>query len=285
MPNRFAPPQAQFRLPFELPDEPSAARPEMPPPTDPPVQGGDGNPTRLPAPTVALPDAGLSMAAPPPVRFVRHPRARRYVVRVLPDGSVRVTMPRRGSMRDAEAFLAKSRTWVARQREKLRARPPASARGLADGDLLLLRGVPTRVRIDRSGERARLVVGVLHAPLAAPPSGDLRPLVVRLLRAVAARELPIRLRELAARHQLAVSRVTVRDQRSRWGSCARSGNISLNWRLLQMPAEVADYVLVHELMHLREANHSQRFWRLVHQACPGHLEARRWLSRHGRTLL
>jgi hypothetical protein len=223
-------------------------------------------------------------APEPPVRFVRHPRARRFVIRVLADGAVRVTLPRSGSRGDAEAFLAKSHGWIARQRAKLRAGAHPRAGALGEGDPLLLRGVPTRVRLERAGHRTRLTVGDLHALLSADPPGDLRPIVSRVLRAAAARELPPRLRELAERHRLVVNRVTVRDQRSRWGSCARSGNISLNWRLIQMPAEVRDYVLVHELMHLREANHSARFWRHVAQACPWHLEARRWLAREGRAL-
>ena len=76
------------------------------------------------------------------------------------------------------------------------------------------------------------------------------------LRRVAREELEPRLRELAAAHDLAPGRVSIRNQRSRWGSCARDGNIALNFRLVQMPPAVRDYVLLHELMHLRQQNHS-----------------------------
>jgi hypothetical protein len=117
------------------------------------------------------------------------------------------------------------------------------------------------------------------------PGIDLRPVAIAMLRALAQRELPGQLLALAAEHGLTVTRVTIRNQRSRWGSCSTSGSISLNWRLVQMPPEVRDYVLVHELMHLREANHSRRFWRHVARACPWHLEARRWLDREGKALL
>ena len=78
--------------------------------------------------------------------------------------------------------------------------------------------------------------------------------------------------------------VTIRNQRSRWGSCARNGNITLNFRLVQMPAHVRDYVLLHELMHIRQQNHSRRFWRLVEAVCPGFRDAERWLRTTGRTL-
>jgi predicted metal-dependent hydrolase len=77
----------------------------------------------------------------------------------------------------------------------------------------------------------------------------------------------------------------VRDQRSRWGSCSRSGSITLNWRLVQMPPFVRDYIVIHELMHRREMNHSPRFWRHVAAACPRHLEARKWLRTEGKKLL
>ena len=106
----------------------------------------------------------------------------------------------------------------------------------------------------------------------------------RVLGSCAAEELPGRLLRLAAAHGLAVARVTVRNQRSRWGSCSRDGNIALNWRLLQMPTAVCDYVLLHELMHLREPNHSPRFWAHVAGVCPDYAEARVWLRAEGLAL-
>ena len=112
-----------------------------------------------------------------------------------------------------------------------------------------------------------------------------RPVAVdRELRARAAKELPPQLLALAAQHGLAVSRVSIRNQRSRWGSCSPRGHISLNFRLLLMPAEVREYILIHELMHMRQANHSIRFWRLVEAACPRFREAERWLRANGPSL-
>ena len=93
-----------------------------------------------------------------------------------------------------------------------------------------------------------------------------------------------RLLELAIRHGLAVSRVSVRNQRSRWGSCGRDGHICLNWQLVLMPASIRDYVLIHELMHLRRMDHSPAYWRLVADACPDYRSARDWLRRHGPSL-
>jgi predicted metal-dependent hydrolase len=110
------------------------------------------------------------------------------------------------------------------------------------------------------------------------------PHVEQDLKARAHRELPPRLLALAAAHGLTVGRITIRDQRSRWGSCSAKGHIALNYRLMLMPDSVRDYILVHELMHLRQPDHSRRFWRLVEAACPGFRDAERWLRRHGSSL-
>jgi predicted metal-dependent hydrolase len=93
----------------------------------------------------------------------------------------------------------------------------------------------------------------------------------------ARRELPPRLLALAAELGLSVARISVRNQKWRWGSCSRSGHICLNWRLVDMPDWVRDYVMVHELMHLRRMDHSRRFWKLVAAACPDYQRARAWL--------
>jgi predicted metal-dependent hydrolase len=105
------------------------------------------------------------------------------------------------------------------------------------------------------------------------------------LRAVAVRELVPRCLELAARHGIHVARVVVRNQKSRWGSCSPRRVIALNWRLIQMPDHVCEYVLIHELMHLRQPNHSRKFWREVDAVCPVWRESERWLRKHGRELL
>ncbi len=106
----------------------------------------------------------------------------------------------------------------------------------------------------------------------------------RALRERARAELPARLHEIAAERGLAVAGVSIRNQRTRWGSCGRDGHISLNWRLVLMPPDVRDYVLIHELMHLRRLDHSPAFWKLVAAACPGYRDARQWLRQNGPAL-
>ena len=168
--------------------------------------------------------------------FVRHRWARRYILRVLDDGTLRVTLPRWGSKREAQAFVETSASWIARQRQRASARP-----------------------------------AIVH-----PNEAELRRRAVK--------ELPPALLALAAVHGITVSRVSVRNQRSRWGACSTRGSITLNWRLILVPDFAREYVMVHELMHRRELNHSERFWRHVAAACPRHKEARRWLLTEGQRL-
>jgi predicted metal-dependent hydrolase len=175
----------------------------------------------------------MSAISSPEFEFVRHPRARRYVIRVRPDGSVRITLPRWGSKRQAEAFAEEQRPWIERQRSRLTS--------------------------DRTIE-----------PLYPPDA-------IAGFRRLARRQLPERLLQLAAQHGLTVSRISVRNQKWRWGSCSPSGHICLNWRLVLMPDFVREYVLIHELMHLKRLDHSPKFWKLVAAACPQCQAARSWL--------
>ena len=199
-----------------------------------PAEVGTDPSTGIDAPAVTLPVTRGS-GSPVEFHFVRHHRARRYVLRIDGEGRARVTIPRGGSKRAATAFGLRHLDWIAAQRTRLR-----------------------RLALDPDERRQ--------------------------LRGRAAVELPARLLELAARHGLAVERVSVRNQRTRWGSCGPNGRISLNWRLVRMPVWVSDYVMIHELMHLKRLDHSAEYWRLVAAACPAYATARRWLRDHGPSL-
>lgn len=180
----------------------------------------------------------------PVLVFVRHPRARRYVIRITDEGAVRVTVPRWGSKRAGAAFAESQRGWIARQ-------------------------------LERFAHEGRL------ASEAPQEAHDERRARERALTIRAKQELPPRLMELAARFGLTVTRISIRNQKWRWGSCSRGGHICLNWRLVAMPEEVRDYVLIHELMHLKRMDHSPAFWKLVGAACPEYKKARAWLRSHG----
>jgi len=216
------------------------------------------------------------------LRFVRNPRARRYILRLRPDGGARVTVPRGGSLGEARRFAERNTAWLEQQllRQALR---PARPEPWAAGTEISFRGERVRLEAGANGEGGLVRFG--GAAVSVPDgTGDLRPIIERCLRQLAAQELPVRVLELAALHHLPVRRITVRNQRSRWGSCSRRGTISLNWRLVQTPVFVRDYLVLHELAHLKEMNHSRRFWDEVARLCPGFREAERWLKQHSRLL-
>jgi predicted metal-dependent hydrolase len=222
-------PRMQFALPFDAPSNESNLAPAVDAILAP------GGVASLAPEREASVTAGGEAPFASAIYFIRHRRAKRYLLRVDQDGRVRVTIPRGGSRREAEAFAARHEDWVARQRS--RQAPPL---------------LPTDER-RRHREQARA-------------------------------ELPPRLLQLAALHGLDVRRVSIRSQKTRWGSCGRDAHICLNWRLVLMPEWVRDYVLIHELMHLRRLDHSPQYWKLVSAAFPRYREARQWLRQNGPSL-
>ena len=214
------------------------------------------------------------------IEFVRVRKARRYILRVRPDGTLRVTIPRGGSRVEALDFLRRHVAWIARERARVRCeRAPVT---WTHGSIVLFDGVAHTIHIDGSTGRPAACYADRSVPVES--TGDVREAIEHDLRQAARERLVPRLYELAGRLGLEVTRVTIRNQRSRWGSCSRSGAIALNFRLVQMPPSVRDYVLIHELMHLKQQNHGRRFWSLVEKACPAFREAERWLRREGRGL-
>ncbi len=230
-----------------------------------------------------MPLTGALLSHSGGVVFVRHRRARRYILRVLPDGTLRVTLPRWGVKREAQAFIEASRHWIAQQRGRQRA-PVLAPEPCGDVTRILVDGRHAIVRVERHPDGDRLWCDDALILARSSLGNDTRAIVHGWLRHRARRELPEMLLSLAAAQGIVVPRISVRDQRSRWGACSPTGTISLNWRLIQAPPFVREYVLLHELMHRRELNHSRRFWRLVDACCPRHAEARQWLRQEGKAL-
>jgi hypothetical protein len=213
-----------------------------------------------------------------PIHYRRHGRARNYVMRLQTNISVVVTIPRNGTKKFAREFVASRKSWLEKQWRILKARnvPPQILR---PGMEILLHGLPVALEIGQRDARWELRFGPERTPLV-NPEGNLRPALENHLHNLARTCLVHRVQELAARHSSKVRRIVVRNQKSRWGSCSYNGTISLNWRLIQLPEQVRDYIIVHELMHLRELNHSPRFWAEVAKACPDYQAAEEWLKQN-----
>jgi hypothetical protein len=207
----------------------------------------------------------------------RHKTARRYILRVPDAKHVRVTIPRYGSVSAALAFADKQRAWIAQQLAQRRAAEALQQR--VNKTHIMYHGELWPLQIEASSRSPTVCIGDRSITIQGAIE-NFNALLDRSLMALARIELPQRTHELSQMHKIPVARISVRNQRSRWGSCSRNRNISLNWRLNQLPTFVSDYVIVHELMHCLEMNHSRRFWQLVEDAYPDFSRARYWLRNH-----
>lgn len=224
----------------------------------------------------------VNEATRPSLIFIRSPRARSYRLTLRKDGVVVATIPPRGTETEARYFVQQHQGWLARARAR-HARRPRAAEIWTVGTAILWRGELTEIRDAAGGDRPRVCLAA-DVFQVATLAGDLRAALEKQFLRRAKIELPARTWELAAETAAEVKKATVRNQRSRWGSCSASGTISLNWRLVQAPENVRDYIIYHELAHLWEMNHSDRFWAKVEQVCPAWREAERWLKHSGSLL-
>ncbi|MGD9694868.1 MAG: M48 family metallopeptidase [Thermoleophilia bacterium] len=216
---------------------------------------------------------------PFPCLVVRRRGVRRMTLRVS-DAGVRLTVPPQVRSAQIDAFLRARRDWV---RDRLAEIGPAGA-GLADGDRLALLDGELLLDVTRRPGRARARRDGAVLGVALADDADLDAVVERWYRAAAARELGVRADAAARRLGADVAGVTVRDTRSRWGSCSSAGRLSFSWRLLLAPEAVLDYVVVHEACHLVRPDHSPAFWALVREQMPGYEVPRRWLRDEGARL-
>lgn len=219
----------------------------------------------------------ISIAGDPPisVQVRRSARARRLTLRVSQlDGRVTLSAPPRTRARVLEAFVAERAGWI-RQHLARQAAPLV----LGPGASLPIEGRPHELVAGRV-RAPRLEPGQITLPEGRPTGPGLKALVKALARD--------RLAPLAEGYARQLDRkmtaISLRDPRSRWGSCSGAGRLMFSWRLIMAPPEVAAYVAAHEAAHLVEMNHSPAFWALVEQICPDWRARRDWLHEHGASL-
>jgi predicted metal-dependent hydrolase len=218
-----------------------------------------------------------------PVRLRRHRQARRYTLRIdAPSREVVLTMPPRGSVREAKEFAQKHGGWIAARLKRL---PQAAP--FAHGTDVPLRGVSHRI-LHRRGERGTVWIETSlcgeRRLCVAGDSAHVNRRISDFLKREAARDLAQASRRYAGELGVAIKRISVRDQSSRWGSCSNTGVLSFSWRLVLAPSFVLDYLAAHEVCHLVELNHSPRFWRLIKRLYPDFERAKTWLDVHGADL-
>lgn len=213
-----------------------------------------------------------------PLELSRHPRARRITLRLNPAGDgVRLVLPRRTPVQEAIDFAERNAGWILKHLEKVPARIP-----FAHGAVIPFLGEDHVIAHD---PEARL--GVVRAGRVIRASGlpeHLPRRVEDFLKREARVEIGTRARDKAAQVDRRVGRLSLRDTRSRWGSCNSDGDLSFSWRLILAPEHVLDYVVAHEVAHMVHLNHSPRFWKLAGKLSQDMPAATAWLERHGAQL-
>jgi predicted metal-dependent hydrolase len=211
-----------------------------------------------------------------------NPRARRFIVKVDPaTGEVSVVAPSSRSFERALDFARKEKDWIAGRLADV----PDPVH-LELGSTVMLKGVEHMIRpgegkvapvwIDREAARPTIRVG------GRPEHASRR--LIDWLKREARRKIDERVADYAAALGVRPKRITIRDTSSRWGSCSSARSLSFSWRLVLAPPAVLDYVVAHEVAHLRELNHKPRFWRLVELLVPDIEKSQAWLSEHGALL-
>ncbi len=215
-------------------------------------------------------------------------RARRVSLRIREAGLVEVVVPMHLVMPPPETVLKRHAAWIFRTFDRLRRSGGiAGERPVGEGSRILFLGAERTIRILRDVRRRPLVTlteSEMIVFLTPESPEDIRPFLERWLRKQAESIIPVRVSRLNEEWKFRYSSITVRNQRTRWGSCSRKGALSFNWRLVILPMEVADYLICHELAHLKYLDHSARFWNLVETIFPSFRQSERWLRRHGRSL-
>lgn len=213
-----------------------------------------------------------------PLELSRHPRARRITLRLNPAGDgVRMVLPRRTPIAEAISFAEQNRGWILKHLEKVPARIPFVAGAvipILGQDHVILHDPAARCGVTRGDGEVRAAGLAEHLPRRI---GD-------FLKREARAEITAAARDKAARVERKIGRLSIRDTRSRWGSCNSDGDLNFSWRLVLAPEHVLDYVVAHEVAHMVHLNHSRRFWKLAGDLSQDMAGAKAWLTRHGAQL-
>lgn len=214
------------------------------------------------------------------VRYRFERRRRRTLALAVDHDGLRVLAPVRAPLREVEAFLQEKSGWITRKLDDWAARGRPVPLQVRTGESVLLFGRTLAIHV-APGSRA---VDLSGDTLLVRTNGDARALLKDWIRGQALAVFSDRAAHYAARLDLAPPPVALMDARTRWGSCSARGRIRLSWRLAHLAPALSDYVVAHEVAHLREMNHSRRFWSLVETLYPAHRAARQAIRRAGATL-
>ncbi len=219
------------------------------------------------------------------VHYILHrSHGRRRISLSIDERGLRVGAPLRASLREIESVLHDHARWVIRKLTDWHEKR-APARRWESGETLSYLGLPLRLAVAHGVSEVRLAQPQLHLLTPDPSPAAVAALTRHWLRGQAQSHLHQRIEHFRTHITLETVSLRLSNARSRWGSCHASGRISLNWRLIHMPQHLIDYVVVHELAHLREMNHSPRFWAVVGSVIPDYAARRREIRRESHRYL
>ncbi|MDP1547343.1 MAG: SprT family zinc-dependent metalloprotease [Anaerolineales bacterium] len=211
-------------------------------------------------------------------------RAKRRTIALIVerDGSLTVRAPKRAALRDIEQFIHEKTDWIRRSREKLKSIIVPPKKEYTDGEKFPFLGSGYELRLVKAQRPSLKFNDGFTLSVTAQSRGEQT--FVRWYKEQALQIFSERIQYYAGLHGFTPKQVKVNSARTRWGSCSANGTINFTWRLVMAPLEVIDYVILHELAHLRVKNHSQTFWRLVESMDSDCKEKRKWLRENGETL-
>ncbi|MDH4248896.1 MAG: M48 family metallopeptidase [Deltaproteobacteria bacterium] len=239
----------------------------------------------------SLPEPARIVLAEREVAYQIHRSDRKTVILTVdPEQGLVVRCPKRFSRSRLETILRKKARWILdKQAHAQRLQAQREQRVWKQGMMLPFRGnwYPLHLEPGQRGSILRLEAGHLKLISAdtggflPPDPGVLRTQLINAYKSIARKDIPSRVQYFQDHLALTPRRVSVREQKRRWGSCSSKGSLNFNWRLVLAPPEVMDYVIVHELCHLRELNHSPRFWAQVGAVLPNYAHCKLWLRENG----
>ena len=206
------------------------------------------------------------------------------LLQALPEGQTRVYAPKWMRLRDIDEAVRQNAEGIGQMHRDLDRKLDEDRKShpMGEGARIFVEGNPMRLHLHEGRTRCEADGGELHLWVKEPQDAEaVRAALKHVLAERALVKIRERLNVFAPRVGGSYGRVTIRDQRSRWGSCSSKHNLNFNWKLIMAPPQVLDYVVIHELCHLHEFNHSERFWALVQKQMPEYEAWKKWLKVHG----
>ncbi len=198
------------------------------------------------------------------------------------DGTFTVRAPLRLPQAKIDSFIQQKADWITRTREKIKSTQPAVKKQYAHGETFLFLGSLFELKLVERQKPALQFNDGFTLSQFAREKGEAY--FVRWYKERAFEIISERVREYSQKHNFMPSQVKISSAKTRWGSCSSAGILNFTWRLVMAPLEVLDYVVVHELAHLRMKNHSRKFWKVVETVCPDYKRHRKWLRENGEKL-